>query len=169
MLFDWVVLEHTLVVVLLATVVVLVKKLADERYLSKIKTRCWNLSHDIHVCAGLDGLVKESNPSFERILGWKPEEYKKIPYIDMVHPDDRQRTIDHLVGMQKGEVRTVAVSYGVGLCSHVHFHSGWHRFEESSPLQRRLLQGGGVEFVAGHGHESEREHRARRHRCGAPH
>jgi PAS domain S-box-containing protein len=55
--------------------------------------RFFTLSLDIIVIAGFDGYFKRVNPSCQRILGWTPEELCARPYMDFVHPDDRQPTI----------------------------------------------------------------------------
>ena len=43
--------------------------------------------------AGFDGYFKLVNPSWERVLGYTAEEMTSKPWLDFVHPDDRQATI----------------------------------------------------------------------------
>ncbi len=42
--------------------------------------------------AGFDGYFKDLNPSWERTLGFTIAELKAKPFIDFVHPDDREAT-----------------------------------------------------------------------------
>jgi PAS domain S-box-containing protein len=52
----------------------------------------WQLSNDLFLTAGFDGLVKRVNPAWERTLGWTPAELLSLPFIELVHPDDRVQT-----------------------------------------------------------------------------
>ncbi len=62
---------------------------------SKLETgnRFINLSVDMFCIAGFDGFFKSLNPSFERTLGFTDEELLAKPYLEFIHPDDRQATI----------------------------------------------------------------------------
>jgi PAS domain S-box-containing protein len=54
----------------------------------------FHLSMDMLCVAGFDGYFKQLNPAWERTLGWTEEELLGSPWIDFVHPDDVQPTID---------------------------------------------------------------------------
>jgi len=62
---------------------------------SKLETgnRFINLSVDMFCIAGFDGFFKILNPSFEKTLGFTAEELLAKPYLEFIHPDDRQATI----------------------------------------------------------------------------
>jgi PAS domain S-box-containing protein len=63
--------------------------------------RFFTLSADLIVVAGFDGLWKRVNPAFERLLGYTEDEVIGRPYLDFVHPDDRERSeaeAAHVVG-----------------------------------------------------------------------
>lgn len=43
--------------------------------------------------AGHDGYFKKVNPAFMRVLGYEERELLTTPYLDLVHPDDKEKTI----------------------------------------------------------------------------
>lgn len=45
------------------------------------------------------------NPAFERIFGYSPEEMIGRPMLDLVHPEDRARTLQTIEGVLAGESR----------------------------------------------------------------
>ena len=67
--------------------------LADRlRRVSAESARFWELSNDLLCTAGFDGYFKRLNPAWERTLGWTLEELRSQPFIEFLHPDDREQT-----------------------------------------------------------------------------
>jgi diguanylate cyclase (GGDEF)-like protein/PAS domain S-box-containing protein len=86
----------------------LVGSFADRlRTLEAESARHFNLSRDMICIAGFDGYFKRVNPAFERILGFAEEELLDKPFIDFVHPDDRERTEEEAaaIGAGRGAVQ----------------------------------------------------------------
>ena len=64
--------------------------------------RLFNLSLDLLAVAGLDGYFKKVNPAWTRVLGWSEAELLARPVADIMHPDDRERTLAARAGLAKG-------------------------------------------------------------------
>ena len=54
--------------------------------------RFFSLSLDLLCIAGTDGRFRRVNPAWEQALGWTAADLTAIPYLDLVHPDDRADT-----------------------------------------------------------------------------
>jgi diguanylate cyclase (GGDEF)-like protein/PAS domain S-box-containing protein len=72
------------------------------RALATESARHFELSRDMVATAGFDGYFKRVNPSFERILGYSEEEMLARPFIDFVHPDDRESTEGEAAALGEG-------------------------------------------------------------------
>lgn len=73
---------------------------------SRLETgnRFLDLSIDMLCTAGFDGYFKSLNPSFEKTLGFSTRELLAKPYVEFIHPDDRQATTHQSDRLQHGEV-----------------------------------------------------------------
>ncbi len=65
-------------------------------------TAFFDLALDLFCIAGLDGYFKKVNPSFGRTLGYTSEELLSRPFLDFVHPDDRERAQTELARLAGG-------------------------------------------------------------------
>ena len=57
------------------------------------RDRVFNMSVDMMNVAGFDGYFKQVNPAWTKTLGWSAEELTSRPWLDFVHPDDREDTV----------------------------------------------------------------------------
>jgi len=64
--------------------------------------RLFMLSIDLLCIAGFDGLFKRLNPAWERTLGYSVEELLSKPYLDFIHPDDIESTIEEAQKLTTG-------------------------------------------------------------------
>ncbi len=65
--------------------------------------KIFNHSVDLLCIAGLDGYFKVVNPAWTKILGWTMDELLARPWIEFVHPDDRERSQNPGSGLEKEE------------------------------------------------------------------
>ena len=54
--------------------------------------RYFTLSPEMVILAGFDGYWKRANPAVEAVLGYNEHEALARPFMEFVHPDDRERT-----------------------------------------------------------------------------
>lgn len=72
--------------------VVVFRDLTEFRAAQQERDRFFNLSIDMLAIAGFDGFFKHLSPSFEDILGHTYPEMLAKPFLDFVHPKDREAT-----------------------------------------------------------------------------
>ena len=57
------------------------------------RDRAWEMSVDLLVVATPDGLLRQVNSSWRRLLGWEKDELIDKPFADLTHPDDIDSTL----------------------------------------------------------------------------
>lgn len=62
----------------------------------------FDMSLDMLCIADFEGYFKRINPAWEATLGFSTEELSAVPYIDFVHPDDRERTLKEAAELHIG-------------------------------------------------------------------
>ncbi|MDQ6751381.1 MAG: ATP-binding protein [Actinomycetota bacterium] len=68
--------------------------------------RLFALSVDPMATADFDGYIRHANPAWEQVLGWTMVELRSRPYVDFVHPDDRERTLQQAAALAQDDVET---------------------------------------------------------------
>ena len=64
--------------------------------------RFFDLSIDMLCFLGFNGHFKRLNPAWERTLGFTRAELMARPFIEFVHPDDRERTLNQNAAVREG-------------------------------------------------------------------
>jgi len=73
-----------------------------ERPTDDVEERFFAISIDMLCFLGFDGHFRRLNPAWERTLGYTVEELMSRPFIEFVHPDDRERTLAQNRGVRGG-------------------------------------------------------------------
>jgi len=74
----------------------------DLRALEEESERFAELSGEMFCVAGFDGYFKRVNSAFERTLGYSREELLSRPFVEFVHPDDREDLEVEAAGISVG-------------------------------------------------------------------
>jgi PAS domain S-box-containing protein len=86
------------IAVLWITAVLLMQRKGTEEE----RARLFTLSMDMLCIADVEGWFKQLNPAWEKTLGWTNEELRSKRYLDFVHPDDRESTIQAMGKLKEG-------------------------------------------------------------------
>ncbi|MFO0964045.1 MAG: PAS domain S-box protein [Gemmataceae bacterium] len=68
----------------------------------------FHLTLDLLCTADFEGRFLTLSPSWRRTLGWSEEELTSRPYIDFVHPDDRDATLREAARLQEDDYQTLS-------------------------------------------------------------
>ncbi|WP_437950085.1 PAS domain S-box protein [Sorangium sp. So ce296] len=70
--------------------------------LAKVYERLFQVSVGLLVTLDADGYFRHANPAWERTLGWTPEDMTSRPFIEFVHPEDREATLAEAAALFQG-------------------------------------------------------------------
>jgi PAS domain S-box-containing protein len=73
-----------------------------EREQAKVR-RFFELSQDMLCTADADGYLVNLNPAWQRVLGYTEEELRAQPFVDLVHPNDREQTLAEAAAIFDGD------------------------------------------------------------------
>jgi PAS domain S-box-containing protein len=65
--------------------------------------RIFNLSPDLVLVADFDGYITRVNPAVKQVLDYTEDEFRAVPYLDRVHPDDREQTAGEAAALNQGK------------------------------------------------------------------
>ncbi|MDQ3726153.1 MAG: diguanylate cyclase [Actinomycetota bacterium] len=136
------------VVMLLITGIVARRARADQR-----ARRFFDLSRDMLCTANMDGYFVELNDAWTKNLGYSPEELRAIPFVERVHPKDRERTEAEAGSLFEGvETLTFENRY---LAKDGTWH--WLRWSSQLSPDEQLIYGRATDVTELKQIESERE------------
>lgn len=78
------------------------RDITQRKQAEKERDYLFNYALDMHCTAGFDGYFKQLNPAWEKTLGWSKAELLSKPYIEFIHPDDRNATIQRIRSIAEG-------------------------------------------------------------------
>ena len=87
----------------LESIVAQVQDVSKQLLAEEQRDRLFNHSMDMLCIATFAGRFEQVNPAFTRILGYSEEEVMATPWLDLVHPDDREATIEAGSSLAEGK------------------------------------------------------------------
>ncbi len=72
------------------------RDLTEQRRAREELDRFFSISLDFLCIASVDGFFKRVSPAVTDMLGWTPEEFLSRPFIEFVHPEDREATLQEV-------------------------------------------------------------------------
>lgn len=136
------------VVMLLTSTIVARRARADER-----ARRFFELSQDMLGTSNMDGYFVELNDAWTRNLGYSLDELRSVPFVELVHPDDRERTEAEAANLFNGAAT-------IGFENRYRAKDGsWHWLRWSAQLstEESLIYGRATDVTELKGVEAERE------------
>jgi PAS domain S-box-containing protein len=99
---------------------------------AQASARHFELTRDLLCTVSFDGFMTHVNGAWEECLGWTGEELMARPFIELVHPDDRERT-------EAEAARASGGDFTASFTNRYRAKDGrWHWIEWSSQVDRGL-------------------------------
>ena len=92
---------------MLATIGVQIGQFMERKRTEGELATLFRLSRDMLCVAGVDGYFHQLNPAWEATLGFTEEELKAQPYMEFVHPEDREATVKEAGEIAAGHKSTL--------------------------------------------------------------
>jgi len=126
---------------------------ATPMQIQELQARFFDLSIDMLCFLDFSGRFKRLNPAWETTLGFSREELMSKPFIEFVHPDDRDRTLN-----QNRHVRTGSQARGFEnryVCKDGSYR--WLLWNATPDPVRQVIYGVARDVTEGKRAEQERE------------
>jgi len=120
----------------------------ERRKLEAQISRYYDASLDLLATADLSGRFTRVNRAWEHTLGHSPETMCSRPFIEFVHPDDREATIAETAALSDGSVRQTIAFRNRGRSADGHYR--WLEWNVSASLSEGVLHVTGRDITAQH-------------------
>jgi len=123
------------------------------RQVRELEARFFDLSIDMLCFLDFSGRFKRVNPAWQTTLGFTPDELTSKPFIDFVHPEDRDRTL-----LQNRQVRSGGQALGFEnryLCKDGSYK--WLLWNATPDFSRQVIYGVARDMTVRRQAEQERE------------
>ena len=125
----------------------------EHRKLKAQSSRSYDASLDLLATADLNGRFTRVNRAWERTLGHSPETMCSRPFIEFVHPDDREATIAETAALSDGSARQTIRFRNRGRSADGHYR--WLEWNVSASPSEGVLHVTGRDITAQHEAEQQ--------------
>ncbi|MGH9492067.1 MAG: sensor histidine kinase [Terriglobales bacterium] len=125
----------TLIWLIYRSATVLDRLEAQRREAEDELNRFFSISMDLLCIAGTDGYFKLVNPRWEKILGYSQQELLSQPYLEFIHPEDREATLQEAAKQAEG--RDVISFENRYRCRDGSYR--WFNWTATAPTERGLI------------------------------
>ncbi|MEG4419102.1 PAS domain S-box protein [Microcoleus sp. LAD1_D5] len=80
----------------------LVMDITELKQTQQDRDRFFNISLDLLCIAGFDGYFRRLNPAWSTVLGYSSDEMLAQPWVEFVHPEDRNTCLNQLEDLKNG-------------------------------------------------------------------
>lgn len=84
----------------------LLRDISARKQAEEERNRFFAISQDMLCTLGFDGYFQDINPAWAQTLGYTKAELLGAPYIELIHPDDRQATLAEVAAVTLGKPLT---------------------------------------------------------------
>ncbi len=85
-------------------IMVIIRDITEEKKAREEIDRFFNITLELLCIAGTDGYFRKINPLWKKLLGYSEEELLSKPFIDFVHPEDIDKTIEETKKLASGNI-----------------------------------------------------------------
>lgn len=79
------------------------RDISRSKQAEKERDRLFNYALDMYCIVDFDGNFKQLNPAWEKTLGWSKAEMVGQPYLNFIHPDDHNASVNAARSIEGGE------------------------------------------------------------------
>jgi PAS domain S-box-containing protein len=105
----------------------------------------FTLSLELLCIADNDGNLQRVNPAWEETLGWTIDDLSKKPFLQLVHPDDREMTLRAIEDNATGSAAAVAEFENRYLCSDGSYR--WFQWGTAAAPEQNIIYAAGRDIT----------------------
>lgn len=87
--------------------IVVIEDISEKVEATKTVNSFFDLGMNLHLIAGVDGTIFRSNQGWKTVLGYNASDLEGKRFLELVHPDDVDETINEMASLEEGKTTFV--------------------------------------------------------------